>query len=339
MRTCRVVTVGLLLIGLAAVPASGAFSLDYAGAFQCAPNGPGAIVGIVEGDIAFYPGGDGGAGSLFISEGASDTRKELNEVSIPSLVISNDPMDLHTATTLNRWDLTRTMPSLALSGADKLYYARSSGNQGFLIGSVKTDGTGQATAVTLPWTSVMQSANISILDSSAVAGFDKIVVAQNQSHFDLLVYAVNTTTAAKQQILAYTSANHRTGYSADDRFYGAALIPNDDDSILVLSGVLGGANTLLFYNLDDILTAPNLYSAQPFGALSIEDRIFAPANPNYPHRIYGLTYDSAGQTLYAFESAYGEPGYVHAWEVVPEPATLALLMACGWVACRRRKTA
>jgi hypothetical protein len=337
MSKHRVVSVGLLLVGLTATPAMAAISLTYAGAFKCATGGTAPVTGITEGGIAYYPSGNGGAGSLFITEGASSSRKELNEVTIPALVITSNPASLNTATTLNRWDEAATMPGVAYASDGMLYHVRSSGNQGFTIGSVNTDGTGfVATVAKEDWTAVMQGSTFDLIDSSMVSGYDKIVVAQDQSHKDLMMYAVNTSTAAKKQILEYDATHHRTGYASTDLFYGAALVENGADSALVVAGVLGGNNTLLFYNPSDIVNAGHTYDPQPYATLSIQDKIFAPNNVNYPHTIWGLTYDSAHKMLYAIESQYSEPDYVQAW-LVPEPATLALLLCSGLMVYRRRR--
>jgi len=339
MSKYRAVLVGLLLIGLTAMPATAAISLTYAGAFKCATGGTAPVTGITEGGIAYYPAGNGGVGSLFITEGASSTRKELNEVAIPALVISNDPSALNVATTLNRWDESATMAGVTYASDGKLYHVRASGNQGFTIGSVNTDGTGfVATVAREDWTGVLQGTTFDLIDSPMISGYDKIVVAQDQSHKDLMMYAVNTSTAAKKQILQYDATHHRTGYSSTDLFYGAALVENGPDSALIVAGVLGGNNTLLFYNPGDIVNAVHTYDPQPYTTLSIQDRIFAPNNPNYPHKIWGLTYDSAHKMLYAIESQYSEPDYVHAW-LVPEPTTLALLLGGGLIMVGRRRRA
>ncbi len=322
--------VGLLLAAAMSTPAIATISLDYAGAFKC------GFTGINSGDIAYYPDGNGGAGSLFITEGASGTRKELNEVTIPALVATGNVADLNTATVLNSWDEGSLMPGLDYTSDGKLCFAKPSGNQGFMVGTVNTDGTGQTTLTTMSWMGVDQTVNFDVVDTPLVSGYDKIILAQDNNIHDLKLFAFNSSTNAKTTILQYDSSHLRTGYVASDVFFGAAVVPDGDDSTLIVSGKTNGENTLWFYHASDIVNAVNKYDPQPYATLSIEDKIFAP-NGN-AQTIYGLAYDSANNMLYATEGAYAEPNYVQAWSVVPEPATLALML-CGGLALYRRRRA
>ncbi len=325
------VAIGLSLIALVAMPATATISLNYAGAFKC------GFTAINGGDIAYYPAGNGGAGSLFISEGSSDTRKELSETTIPTLVVTNDPANLNVATTLNQWDESRTMAGLGYASDGKLYFSKAAANQGITIGSVNTDGTG-LTSTDLSWWGVDSGANYDVIDNSLVSGYDKILLTQDNSVHDPMLWAYNSSTSAKTKILKYDAAHLRTGYVSSDAFFGAALVPDGSDAVLILAGTTNNENTLWFYHASDIVNAANLYDPQPYATLSIQDKIFAPSN-GYQHTIYGLAYDSANNMLYATEGAYSEPDYVQAWSVVvPEPATLALLL-CGGLALYRRRRA
>ena len=77
--------------------ASADITLTYLGAFKAFS----ASNGVYDGGLTFYPSGNGGAGSLFISRGStSGGGDEIWELTIPALVITTNVNSLNTATTL-----------------------------------------------------------------------------------------------------------------------------------------------------------------------------------------------------------------------------------------------
>lgn len=330
MRKYLVIAASMSLIGVLAMPAGATVSLNYLGAFKCSP-------GVYDGDLAYCPSGNGGAGSLFVTDGSSTTRKELSEISLATPVNSTVPASLNSATTLHAYDCPIGMQGLTYSASDaKLYNARFSGNQGFTIGAINTDGTAETDNVAVEaWTTVTTGAGI--VDTTAISGYDKLVVSNwNSAPNDVMMVAVNTSTGTKKTVLQYTTAHPRTSGGGVGTVWSAELIGSGADATLVVSDMISGVNTLLFYNLSDIVNAANLYDAQPYASLSVQDTICGTLTGSNAAKMFGLAYDSTHQVLYSVEGAYGSANYVHAWSVVPEPATLALLLAGGLIASRRR---
>ncbi len=95
------VSVILVVSALLASPLSADVTLNYLGAFKLPTTG--GTNGVSGGDLAYYPNGNAGAGSLFVSRGVPNTGtglKEIYEVPIPALVNTTDINSLNVATPL-----------------------------------------------------------------------------------------------------------------------------------------------------------------------------------------------------------------------------------------------
>lgn len=325
MRKYAVCAIGLLLIGLGMSSATAAVGLSYVGAFKAGAN-------VWDGDLAYNPGGNGGAGSLFVTDGSPTGRKELNEVTvgIPSL----DRVHPGSATVLHSWDCPIGISGLTYSASDgNLYTSNGGGGSEVLsVGRINTDGTGENdNVVSTAWTSLSSVGGL--IDTTSISGYDKIVVGTcNADPKDVLMYAVNTTTGAKKAIVKYDAAHLRPGFvSGSVNILSAELIQNGSDSAIVVSNKVGSDNTLMFYNLSDIVNATTPYDAVPYTTLTVQDKMLGSSG-----RLFGLAYDSMHKILYGAEGAYGQPTYIQAWSVVPEPATLCLLTLGGLAILRRR---
>ncbi len=126
----------------ASPPASGDISLTYLGAFEV-----GSVTNVYGGGLTFYPSGNSGAGSLFISRKTTGGDAEIYEVAIPTLVNTTDITLLNSVTPLQGFDTSSNPRGLAWrSTDDKLYY--STGGTSPVWRSIDRDGTNESAAQT-----------------------------------------------------------------------------------------------------------------------------------------------------------------------------------------------
>lgn len=322
-------TVVLVMLGLLASPLSADVNINYLGAFKLPTTG--GTNGVYAGDIAYYPSGNGGAGSLFISRGTANTGagiKEIYEVPIPTLVNTTDINTLNVATPLQGFDTVASPEGMTWrSTDDKLYLTRLNSTT-LVSSSVNRDGTGEATAVSTTW-AYMGGDVFQVPDAWAAAhsGGKNLVSVGN--YYGICLQAIdpwNSPLAAPTPMVKYDATHMMTGRDNADIFSGATWVTAGSDSYIIVAGkdASAAAATLWFYNVNDIVNATSTWQIQPYKTLVVQDKIFASTTNG--KELWGLTYNATDQTLYGYEGAYGKPTIVHAWSVVPEPATMALIV-------------
>lgn len=309
-RWARLVTAGVLAASLVSVAAADV-NLTYLGAFRAFPGNP----SIYGGDLAFYPAGNGGAGSLFISrDSTSGSGKEIWEITIPELVITTDLAALNTATTMNSLDTSIAPYGLVWrSTDDRLYYSTgATGYQAMRFRSINRDGTDESELVEGPGWHSGGYALTQIPDDWAAAyadGKNLLTVAPVNGAKTVSVDPWNAT-VTDTVVMSFGSPN-MTGYDYGDNYNGIAWVEVGEARDLLFSGSdLPGPNaTIWFFRVADIENKA-IAQPQPYKIEVVQDRIFSTSKS-----LYGLTYDADNQVLYSYEGAYGGPTIVHAWRV------------------------
>ena len=308
-RSALVTTMALLL----ALPytAGADTEISYLGAFRAFPGNP----NIYGGGLSYYPAGNGGAGSLFVSRGYGNPSK-IYEITIPPLVITTSLSALNTATQLQSMDVNTTPASLVWrSTDDKLYYstiAYSSMQMNFR--SISRDGTGEsAVKLAAAWN---EGGNglCQVPDAWAAAnagGKNLLTIAPVRGAVFTAVDPWNASVTVNQ-LWKYGTNPEMTGYDYGDGYSGICWVELDSankDLVFCGSDLPGPKSTIWFMRVSDFeqraTTVP-----QPYRIQSVQDKMFTTSN-----NISGVTYDATNHVLYAYEGAWSGPTIVHAWSV------------------------
>ncbi len=316
------------MAGLLAGPAMGDISLNYLGAFKT------GLSGVYNGDLAYNPAGNGGQGSLFLSKSPTSTAKEIYELTIPALVNTTNINALNTATTLRSFDTSLNPEGLVLRSTDgRLYYGAVPGSSAQSFRSINTDGTGESAASTMSWGYVGLDIT-QVPDAVAPAGKNLVGVG---ALYGACVQAIDpwNSTVTPTPLIKYDNTHTMSGYDYSDTYQGIEYVSAGGQDAFVIAGKdnSAAAATFWFYRASDVFGAAHSYDAQPYQMVSVQDKMFNGASVK---ELWGLTYDPTHQVIYGYEGAYQKPTIVHAWSVVPEPASLALALLGGLVAALRR---
>jgi len=308
-------------------------SLNYLGAFNS------GLSGAYGGDVAYYPTGNGSSGSLFLSKSPTSTGKEVYELTIPALVDTRDVAALHTATMLQSFDTSDNPQGLVLRSTDgKLYYGSVPGASAQYFRSINTDGTGESARNNMAWGYVGYDL-AQVPDNWAPAGGKNLVGVG--AFYGVCLQSVDAwnATITPTALVKYDATHMMSGYDYNDQFYGGEWVTVGGESYFLVVGKDNSASaaTFWFFKAADIAGAAHSYDPQPYETLSVQDKLF---NGTSAKELWGLAYDAQHQVLYGYEGAYQKPTIVHAWAVVPEPGTVALLVlgAAGIAMRRGRRT-
>ncbi len=304
-------------------------SLSYLGAFKS------GLSGAYNGDVAFNSSGNNGAGSLFLSKSPTSATKEIFELTIPALVNTTDINALNAATTLQSFDTSDNPMGLALRSTDaKLYYGAVPGSSAQYFRSINTDGTGESVRNNMAWGYVGYDLT-QVPDNWAPAAGKNLVGVG--ALYGVCLQSIDpwNATVTPTALVKYDNTHTMTGYDYNDAFYGTEWVTFGGESYFLVAGKdnSAGAATFWFFKAADIAGAAHSYDPQPYKTFSVEDKFF---NPTTDKELWGLAYDAQHNRLYGYEGAYQKPTIVHAWELVPEPATAALLVLGTAVITLRR---
>jgi hypothetical protein len=280
---------------------------------------------VYDGDLAYYPSGNGGAGSIFLSDAPYSSAKDLYELTIPALKISNDVNQLNTATLLHSYDQNTSASGMVYRSTDnQLYYSSSAtGAAAVHYRSINPDGTGESADRLGPTNQSGGTGMTQVPDDWAHSyASDKNIVTVG------LTYGIHLTavdpwnsSVTPTQLVYYSDAHKMNGYDSNDRFSGVTWISTAGGGDFVICGkdASAAAATFWFFHASDIAGAANTYSPQPYMTLSVQDKMLIRT------QLDGVTYDPVSHVLYGVEGMYNSATVVHAWQVAPEPVTLALL--------------
>ncbi len=306
-----VMILGLILL---AGSARSEVNLTYLGAFEVS-----SVTNVYNGDLTYYPSGNSGAGSLFISRGTVVTTtgySEVYEVAIPTLVNTTDIDELNSVTPLQGFDTADNPRGMVWrSSDDKLYY--SSGGVSPYWRSIGRDGSNESSRQQITWSYIGDGlCQIPDAWATSYAGGKNVVGAG-------FVYGIrlqsvdpwNNPMASPTALVAYDTSHRMNGYDSSDTIYGVTWVSVDGEDNIIVAGTDNSASaaTLWFYDADDIAGASNAYDPQPYQTVSVQSCLFS-TDIGTQH-LSGITYDAGHEILYGYESAYGAPLVVHAWSV------------------------
>jgi hypothetical protein len=307
-----------------------AVDLKYQGAFKVSGFSYG-------GDgLAYYPQGNGGAGSLYIL----GIYGRIGEVTIPGPVLTPDHPELPTATTLRA---PTTNPGFTIRGltylpaqagqtSGKLYYG-SAAQSADVHGYCDLD----VTNFQGPWTPQgldCRRLGHYIIDipaawAAANVGGKRLATGFGWQPFGRgpCLYAYTALPEGEPpalpstKLIEYSSTHPWSGYNADDRWECGSWVTVGADSAVLIGGlkVMAGGQkaAVLFYDPDDLaqVAAGTLqaWEVEPYRVQSYDVFTFG------AHVFAGMTYDSAGQKLYVSEYVNSSLQVVHVFNVVATP--------------------
>jgi len=324
MGACpRVLAAISVFVGVLPAALSADVSLDYLGAFRS------GLTGAYNGDLAFNAAGNNGAGSLFLSKSPTSTSKEIFEVTIPALVNTTNINALNTASVLRSFDTSDNPMGLTLRSTDsKLYYGAVPGASAQYFRSINTDGTGESVRNNMAWGYVGYDLT-QVPDAWAPAGGKNLVGVGALYGVCLQSVDAWNATVTPTALVKYDNVHTMTGYDYNDAFYGVEWVTVGGESYFLVAGKDNSesAATFWFFRASDIANAAHPYDPQPYKVVSVRDKMFMANDATNPTKeLWGLAYDAEHNVLYGYEGAYQKPTVVHAWAVVPEPATVALVV-------------
>ncbi len=303
----------------ASPPPANDVQLTYLGAFKIS-----GATNVYGGDLTFYPSGDNGAGSLFISRGTVNNDPDIYEVAIPTLVDTSDINSLNSVAPLHGFDCSTNPAGMVWrSTDDKLYY--SNGGTDPAWRSINRDGSSESAAQTTQWGRVgVGICQIPDAWANSYAGGKNLLAVGNL--YGICIRSAdpwNNSMTTPTPLVEYNSNYPMNGYASNDTFSGIAWVSVSGQDNIIVSGkdASAPAATLWFYNAADVAGAANLYDPQPYKTLAVQDHMFN------SQVLSGLAYDATNQILYGYEGAYGAPTVVHAWALstadVTAPAAVA----------------
>ena len=249
------------------------------------------------------------------------------------MVNTTDINALNTATTLRSLDTATNPEGLVLRSTDgKLYYGAVPGASAQTFRSINTDGTGESAASPMAWGYV--GFDITQVPDAWAPAAGKNLVGVG-AMYGVCLQAIDpwNSTTTPTALVKYDATHKMTGYDSADIFQGVEWVSAGGENAFVISGKdnSAAAATFWFYKESDIAGAAHSYDAQPYQMVSVQDKLF---NGTSVSTLWGLAYDSTHQVIYGYEGAYAKPTIVHAWAVVPEPATMTLVLLGGMPCCR-----
>ncbi len=314
-RVCRAAILMSTLLFAHALPAKADINLDYQGAFRALP----ASAYVYNGDMTFYAAGNGGAGSLLISDSPGGAHKEVFAVDIPAPKIVSNVSELNVANILYDFDTMGATGMTYRSTDGRLYLSTTAtGSAQMRFRSINPDGTGESTDRYAPnW----QSGGAGLAEAPAdwaatYAGGKNVLSVVNVYGARIVsVDPWNAPVSTPTTVIGYNNDHRMNGYDSQDKMEALAWVNVGGEANIIVGGLdtSEAAATFWFFRVADIENAANAYDVQPYQVLSIQDQMLV------TNRIWGMTYDDASQTLYAYESSYGQPGIVHAWRIVDDP--------------------
>jgi hypothetical protein len=330
MRSASILSVMTAVCCLLTVaPASADVGVTYLGAFHAFSGTP----GIYGGGLTYYPAGNGGAGSLFLSRSPVGSGKEIFEITIPPLVSTTDINALNTATTLNSFDVSTNPNGLVWRSADdRLYYSKSAAGSGaILVQSINRDGSGESAAQSGPAWNEGGNGLCVLPDAwaaASAAGKSMMTIGTNRGVVFSSIDPWNTPMGFTQ-LWKYGTNPTMTGYTYGDAHYGIAWIEVDTAQDMVFTGseLPGPEATLWFMRASDFASR-GAAVPQPYLIQSVQGKLLTTAKA-----LYGAAYDSTNHILYAYEGALGTATVVHAWSVYDAasinnpPTTITSLVA------------
>jgi hypothetical protein len=337
----------LVLIACLCVSVQAAVDLQYLGAFRSGSFWDGQL------SLAYNPNGNNGSGSLYVSGYGG----KIGEIGIPTPLISSTYIALPTApllrsaTTSPGYDVQSLAYVQDASGTKLVYGAHAKG-YGFSDTNVSN--------VQGPWTFSGINNNrvghyMTTIDASwATTNTGGRYMGTGWNYFSYgpgpSFYAFDPSLAsplaagalvANTKLLEYTTAHNVNDFNTADTWEGSAWIKAGSESALLIGGnkkMPDGTMqaSILFYDPADLAAVAagtkQAWEPQPYRMLSVQANMLAGAAGS---PIRDMTYDSVNNILYTSE--YTGSGQVfHAWQVTPEPTTLALLVASGLLLLRRR---
>jgi len=324
MKATTSLVIAAVVVGCAAV-AHADLDLSYIGAFRALAGTP----QVYGGGLAFYPLGDGGNGSLFVSDSPVGTGKEIFELNIPSLVISSDVNDLNLAATLQSFDVGTTPNGMVWRSTDGLLYVSSaaSGSASVHYRYISTDGTGESTERSGPAWNEGGNGLTQLPDAwaSGFAGGKNLMMVGKRYGPRLAAVDPWNDPVSDLPLLVYQSGHEVTDYDYNDAHHAVQWVSVGGESNIIISGkdTSAAAATLWFCRTEDLESPVNLYDPQPYKIESVQSRLFA------GQELFGLAYDADNQILYGYEGGWNKVGVVHAWQVADDPPTAVADLAAG----------
>ncbi len=284
-------------------------NLAYLGAFEVSN-----VVNVYNGDLAYYPSGNGGAGSLFISRGTANSYAEIYELAIPTLVNTTDITLLNSVTPLQECDTANNTRGMVWrSTDDTLYY--STGGTSPVWRSIDRDGTNESASQTTSWSYVgLGMCQLPDAWANSYAGGKNLLAVGGL--YGICLRSVdpwNNPMATPTGLVAYNSTYQMDNYDSSDTYSAVAWVSVSGTDNIIVAGTddSAAAATLWFYDAADIAGATNLYDPQPYKTLSVQDSLFSTDIGS--DSLDGLAYDATNQILYGYEGGYLKPTVVHAW--------------------------
>ncbi len=218
----------------------------------------------------------------------------------------------------------------------RLYYANDVASAPLVVNSCDLDGSNPLQTTSSG--SGSWGAGFGILpDDWAAAHTNGQRILSVRTYYGSKIVALDPSTDgfSATTLVSYVSSHKVNDYDSGDAYNGIAWVGTSADGMIVVSGKdasAGGAN-FWFYDPADILNATNTYDPQPVATLNVQDKLLE------SNVLYGMTYDSTSNVVYAYEGAWDKPTIVHAWSVVPEPVTLVLLAMGAALGLGRKRRA
>ncbi len=307
-RTGVLVVALSLLLCPVAFGQGGEIELDYLGAVRAFAGTP----QIYGGGLAYYPAGNGGAGSVFLSDAPGSPG--IYELDIPAPVISSDIAGLNVATVLNSFAVSETAHSLAYrSTDDRLYYSNYPGVSAQYFRSINRDGTGESTRRSLSWGYVGRGL-FQVPDGWTPAAGKNLLAVGDVRGIRLASVDPWNDPMGKTDVIYYdTTAHQMPGYEYPDQYDSAERVSPGTTANIVVAGK--DASTLkaklYFYRVTDIENASSTWEPVPYKVVEVEDLLFSGG-----HTLYGMAYDAGADILYGYEGNWDDPTVIHAWHTV-----------------------